>query len=234
VAEAIVVQAALKPEIIELTPEFAADLLASAKRNRPVSPKLVKSYARDMAEDRWSLNGETIKVNKQGLMFDGKHRCMACIEAGRPVRVLIVWDAEEENVDTGRPRTYADILAMDGVAYARQLSAAVNQVTVWMDGGRPGLSASYRATTAEKDQILTDNPGILNSVIRVNQLRTKIPVQPSVLALCHWLFTSISPGEAEQFFLDLSSGAGMEDGDPVLTLRNRIIRERLNRRGAMN
>lgn len=224
----------MRTEIINLTPAMAEDLLAHAAANRKPSRKLVAAYSRDITEGRWTLNGESVKVNPQGQMFDGKHRCLAVVAAGAPITTAIAWDADEDNVDMGRPRTYGDALAINGVSNARNLAAAIMVITAWLRGYRPGSSGNFKATFAEKDKTLADHPEILASVRRVNSLKADIPVPPSVLALCHWLFSAISADEADEFLENVAMGAGLEYGNAALTLRNRLIRDRLARRGALS
>jgi hypothetical protein len=224
----------IKTETIELTPEMAVDLLASAAQNRNPSRKLVSAYTRDIEEGRWTLNGESVKVNTGGQMFDGKHRCLAVVAAGKPITTVIAWDADEENVDVGRPRTYSDTLAIAGMPSSRNLGAAVTAITVWQAGGRPGIVGQFRPTVTEKNKTLSEHPEIPEIVRIVNVLRPHIPVAPSILSLCYWLFNRISPEETQGFMEDVAGGAGLEEGNAALTLRNRLVKEWLARRGPLN
>jgi hypothetical protein len=224
----------MRTETIELTPELAEKLLGGAAANRHASPKLVLAYSRDVKEGRWTLNGESVKVNAAGQMFDGRHRCLAVVAAKTSIMTAIAWDADEDNVDMGRPRSYGDTLAITGAPNARNLGAAVTAVTNWLAGYRPGLAGSFKSTFAEKDKILADHPEILFSVQRANAVKTSIPVSPSILALCHWLFSAISPDEANEFMGNVAHGVALEAGNAALTLRNRLIKDRLTRRGSLS
>jgi len=142
--------------------------------------------------------------------------------------------ADPRNVDMGRPRTYGDTLAISGQAHARNLAAAINAATLWEKGLRPGLARRYKTTFAEKEKTFADHPEILESVRFISSIRRDIPVAPSVLALGHWLFDAIARDDAAQFFVDVASGAGLDYGNAALTLRNRLISDRLKRRGALD
>jgi alkylated DNA nucleotide flippase Atl1 len=226
----------MKLEIAELTPELAEKLLGSAAPNRHPSYKMVKAYARDMAEGRWTLNGETIKVNRHGQLFDGKHRCLAVVESGITIQAVIVYDAEEDNVDSGRPRSYGDVLAMAGEPNARNYAAVIKAVAAWEEGLRPAgrASGSKVFTFQEKEEIRLKYPEIADTVRVAGMVKAHIPVAPSLLGLCHWLFSRIDPEDAADFMNNLADGVGLDEGNPVLTLRNRIFKDRLSHRGPLH
>ena len=224
----------LRTETIELTPEYAVRLLENPAPNRLTDQGRLASYARDIAEDRWTFNGETIKVNQAGQMFDGKHRCMAVVRAEKSIQTLIAWDAEEANVDMGRPRTYADVLSIGGARNSRNVAAAVRSITLWNNGSKPGLEGQYKPTLPELEQTLKSWPEITDILHKVNQVRPFIAAQPSVLALCYWLFTQAGSADlADKFFEDVAQGVGLSAGNAALTLRNRLTKEQLARRGAI-
>src|SRR5690242_317324 len=54
-----------------VTPALAVVMLASNEENRSVSDSYVAMYAQDMQAGRWLLNGENLKVSKDGLLNDG-------------------------------------------------------------------------------------------------------------------------------------------------------------------
>lgn len=69
----------MKIEIQEITPQKARTMLEMNTRNfRDVRPFRVDQYAKMMAEGRWELNGETIKI-ADNYLIDGQHRLLAAI-----------------------------------------------------------------------------------------------------------------------------------------------------------
>ena len=68
--------------ITKITPEMAKLTLSETnKKNRPFSSAKVIDYSKDMQNENWSLNGETIKFGSDGLLKDGQHRLEACVRA---------------------------------------------------------------------------------------------------------------------------------------------------------
>ncbi|MEH7879332.1 hypothetical protein V7799_17715 [Rhizobium laguerreae] len=68
---------ALKVKAVMVTPEMAENILAARGPNRNVSASVINKYARDMLAGRWQLNGQTIKISKDGQLLDGQHRLEA-------------------------------------------------------------------------------------------------------------------------------------------------------------
>lgn len=101
-----------------ITPKMAEDWLKTMVNNRPPSDSLVYELATSIQDGRWVLNGETIKFNSEGHLFDGQHRLLACMIAGKPFQSYVVRGIEDprafSTVDVGKLRTHGDIFAMTG------------------------------------------------------------------------------------------------------------------------
>jgi len=215
----------MRTEIIELTPELAAEWLANAATNRHPSPKSVSAMARDIAEERWTLNGESVKLNPAGQMFDGKHRCTAVVQAGRSIRTVVVFDADEMNVDMGRPRSYGDVLTMAGYANGRNLAGLITLITGWKRGLRPGFTQRVKFTLAERDKVLADHPEIEDAYREAARVAKDVLAPRAVIGLCIWLFDRIDPTVSREFLRDVATGVQLEEGNAALALRNRLQRE---------
>ena len=99
-----------------ISPEQAKKYLERNHANRNINEGRVTSYARDMKNGGWQLNGEAIKFNKSGELIDGQHRLTAIIRSGVPVTMCVIvgLDASISEVDRGKPRTTKDTLTIDG------------------------------------------------------------------------------------------------------------------------
>jgi hypothetical protein len=79
---------------------------------------LVARYAREIAAGRWKPNGETIKFTMDGVLLDGQHRLAAVALAGVGIETTVVWGLDPDcfdTIDSGRPRSAADMLAIQGI-----------------------------------------------------------------------------------------------------------------------
>lgn len=113
----------LKTKVIDLTPEIAKKYIAINTGNRRVSPELVSSYAEDMKKGRWHTNGEPIILSNDTLI-SGQHRCLAVIKSGVTLKDIIVVNTDDpEMIDTGRPRSAADLY---GISTYHSAMIAIN------------------------------------------------------------------------------------------------------------
>jgi hypothetical protein len=116
-------------KVFTITPMVAQALLRDYNfENRPKKPKAIARYADDMAAQRWSLTGDTIKFSAEKRLRDGQNRLMACVQAGAPFTTYIVFgvdDAAFDRMDQGRSRSGSDVLAIAGYTNTAALSGAV-------------------------------------------------------------------------------------------------------------
>jgi hypothetical protein len=108
----------LRCEVVEITPEIAAQWLALNRLNRPLRPGRVAEIATMMAAHQWEITGEAIKFGTDGLLLDGQHRLAAVIASGITIRSLVIWEVDTAArmfMDSGKARTLGDIVTMEGI-----------------------------------------------------------------------------------------------------------------------
>jgi hypothetical protein len=185
-----------------------------------------------MRRGEWELNGESIKVAEDGSLLDGQHRLHAVVESGKSIQVLVVRNlpaGAQDTVDTGRRRRLADILMVEGYTDASALAATVNILHRYRIGARLDYSQLNAPTPAQALSIVEAEPHIRDSV-RVGRNVTKVIGGPiGVFAALHLVFVETDPEPAEDFFTGLKSGAELDRRDPLLRLRNQIVRPRKDR-----
>jgi hypothetical protein len=185
-----------------------------------------------MKRGEWELNGESIKVAEDGSLLDGQHRLQAVVESGKSIQVLVVRNLPlraQDTVDTGRRRRLADILMVEGYTDASALAATVNILHRYRIGARLDYSQANAPTPAQALAIVQAEPQIRDSV-RVGRNVTKVIGGPiGVFAALHLVFIETDPEPAEDFFTSLKSGAELDRGDPLLRLRNQVVRPRKDR-----
>lgn len=216
--------------VADITPALARVMMARNEGNRKINDGLVTSYSRDMANDAWHMNGEPVIVSKDGLLNDGQHRCMAVIEADRTIPAIFVFGVERATrttVDQGRMRTAGDFLAMGGYTNTNALSAAAGYV--WQHANFNCLthSSRNRPTKGEIVGLIDTHPNIVKSLNKASVPGARTVGGYSMLAFCHWTFSRVSsPASADSFVEMLTGGAGLQNRDPILYVRNRLINER--------
>jgi len=102
----------MKAIVIIITSEQAKKWLeknsGGGKGNRKISQRQLNFLTESILRGQWVLNGETIKIGKDGSIIDGQHRLMAIVRSGMSIESLVVFDCDPEaynTIDKGRART---------------------------------------------------------------------------------------------------------------------------------
>lgn len=117
-----------------LTPELAELLLAINVGNRPQRSSRVRKFAEMMREGRWLLTHQGVAITADGILVDGQHRCLACVDAGVEVPMHFAFGCDPATfrvLDSGESRKALDSLAIAGHQCVTQLATCatlVNQI----------------------------------------------------------------------------------------------------------
>jgi hypothetical protein len=108
-------------KFMETIPEYDAEkarqvLQISDPHNRPIAPKTISDYSRDMLHEQWLDNGEAFKFSREGMLLDGHHRSHAIIKAALtnskifiPVTMIFGLSPEvRKTLDMGKVRSAGD------------------------------------------------------------------------------------------------------------------------------
>lgn len=220
-----------KVSVVAVSPETAQRWLDRNDNNRRIRPATVAQYARDMANGRWQITGESVKFNEDGVLLDGQHRLAAIVKAGVTVQLVVmrgIPDAAQRVMDTGRARTASDALTMKGERHSSTLAASARlALGVIADEPDPG---KYAPTHAEVEQFVTDNPDLRTAAEFASQVARRTDCPPAVVAYTFWAIARASDAQrAADFWVAAADKVGLRAGDPVIALTNRFAEARRNR-----
>ena len=232
-------------EIKTITPAMAVEFMARDAKNRLVRDDDVNTYARDMMANAWPVNGETIKIARNGDVLDGRHRLLACIRARAPFRTYIVTGLPPEaqdTIDCGIARTAGDQLGLHGEYQSKSLAAITRWAIRWAAGNRMRKGGAIKPSHSEIIGFVRVHPEIRDANRWAGNARGRYKsVRVSVYGIAWWLFTHVDGGvygelarhQAETFLEKVVTGADIGIGNPAYTLRERFRRawemdERLN------
>lgn len=228
-------------ETIELTPELAADFLANNDGNRKINQRLVNTLAADIANDRWQFNGETIKIAEDGQMNDGQHRCLAVIQAGKPVKTLLVRGVSRHSrfaTDMGTARNAGTFLEMAGVENANTIARVSALLlrreltgTVSNSHGGGGMAWSNALTRQKVIDFAYENMEELSTAVGViNDNACRKLSSSANIAFANLLLTRAGGiTKAHDFVEALQSGVNLDADSPIYLARERLIRERFEK-----
>lgn len=209
----------MRVEVKTITPSEAARILENNPKNRAIRRFHVDKIARDMKAGRWQLNGDAIRINCDGSLIDGQHRLTACVLADVPFQTLVVSGLPatvRATIDGGAKRSHGDRLAMDGVSYSTNVSAALRIMSGLATGWTVG-----RNSDTELDAILAKHPGVIESARVTFAAFEKISAK---LCAIHYIGTYLGYGDdADAFVKVFKNGVPTYSGDAAHTLRERMI-----------
>jgi hypothetical protein len=230
----------LKVETI--TPKIARTLLERNTSNRKVTQNHVAFLAKQMDDDRWVLNGESIKVSKTGALLDGQHRLMAVIKSGKNIRSVIARGIEDNTfttIDIGKNRSAGDVLSVAGFLRPGPTAAVAKLILTYKDGynfkiytktgsnsggGASGIRSGRTKITNAEVLEFCEQTDLLPYIVRGESAYQKCRLlAPAEFGFFYYIFSEIDADDAEIFMNKFASGAGLEANEPVLVLRNRLI-----------
>ncbi len=218
----------IETTIATITPSRAREWLAMNIGNRHPARTSVDCYAEDMAKGRWELNGDAIKFNGDGTLLDGQQRLMACVQARKSFKSVVVRNLRskaQETMDTGRRRSLSDVLAMRGVPHATFVSGMVTTLirikTKEAHGTRISTRHGLEITDRHKD-----------GLVEVARLAGASPhimgPRPCSVAAIYYIGDYLMGDEAYAlaFMQAFKTGESTYVHDAAIALRERLIRLR--------
>ena len=232
------VPAALPPGVermtVRLTGTLATELLNANPENRRLDQTLAKTYSRQMlSPDGWPYIGDPLRVDKNGKFLDGQHRAraveLACQKNPHFFLVIdLITGLEPEtraNMDVGRRRSSSDEIHMRGIKNSGTCSSAARLLMRW-DGYRI-LPDSFTPASPEIVKYVWENQDVLERSAGIGySAHIQMYCKPSVATAFHFRASAIDAARADEFFHFLRTGENMGAGNPILTFRNKIIRQR--------
>lgn len=211
-----------------LTADSIVTLLHSANesRNRHVSMGHVQKLSRDMSEGHWKWTGDPIQLDDDGFVRNGQHRLLAVIHSGTTQEFSVVRGLDPTAqlvIDVGRPRSVASQLHLIGVSNATMATAIANVLLRWRAGKL--MVSTYVPSTMEVHALVDkedDIPEAIRYITRARKELKRVPLGALGAAFVEGGY--IDREKRDEFFNRLVTGADLAAGNPILVLRNTILR----------
>lgn len=116
----------MKAQIVNISPQVAENYLKANKNNRTVDERKVSFYTSQMELGEWVENGESIIIDINGDLKDGQHRLLSIIKAKKTFRIPVITQVATNvmaTIDTGKNRSIADILHLEGFKYPSPMAS---------------------------------------------------------------------------------------------------------------
>lgn len=225
----VVNRSGVKMELRSFTPAQAAEILEERnyEDNRKISRPWVSYLARQMKKGLWRLNGEALIFDRKDHLLNGQHRLSAVVESGKTVTFPIFVGADTHSfttMDQGRNRSAGQVFGMQGEKHGFLLAALCRKVYCWEIEGH--LGGKHKISPDELREVLDTHEELKISAEIGKKINSEVPVDGSMVAFAHWLFSKSSKKKANAFFETLETSMASYKGDPAIVLRRRFFRER--------
>ena len=213
--------------LTKISPEQAAELLESGGQNRRLNESQVERFATDMLAGNWrsAETAETIKLATGGALHDGQHRLAAVVRSGKPQMFWVarnVPTAAIEMVDTGRSRSFSDVLTMQGGNSSASRRLAATLKWVWHYEHDSALTSGRAVSHAELKRTLEEHPGAEGAVEKAYSSNEITP--QSILAFVYTLAREKKPRKADEWLEAVQEGANIGRSHPAFVLRRKFRR----------
>ena len=206
--------------------------------NRKPMKATVDAYTCDILDNDFSLTGDSVTINKNGGLENGQHRLAAVVQANEHIAnelgvtienlpednqvtipLLLAWGLPPNTIkktDMGKSRTKTNlskILGMD-----MQVQAQSKKLVKSLE------RYSYKKVVSVRDQKAVIDELGSKFIPVIDLLRNGVnghKYGPVKDALCE--FACHYPEKAKEFTEKLVTGTDLQEGNPVLLLRNHIL-----------
>jgi len=186
-----------------ITPDMATAMLARNTKNRKPNKADIAEWTKVLRGGRWRYTHQGVAFDVDGRLQDGQHRLSAIVEAGIAAEMLVAVGMPPDNfsvIDTGRRRSAAQVLAMDGAVYASWMATATRHLYLYEVWGSALLDHVYERVG--NDLILDayaklDGDTFVEACRNGQRLRREIGVAPTGVAAALYLIgQAVGPGNS--------------------------------------
>lgn len=220
-----------------ITPEIAQRWLdLYNKKNRPPRKSAKADLVGIIRRGEYHYNGEPLAFCRDdempnGMrMVNGQHTCGAVVESGISIQKRVETGLDPIaflTYDRHSARTNGDALYQAQETNYNAVAAAVTWLWRWE---QKKLELNRTPSPEQVIAVLDRHPGVRESVAFTrNSGWLKTYGGGSVSSFTHYVGSTIDREASDRFFDQLSSGAGMTEGSPVLLLRDRLVFNRASK-----
>lgn len=227
----------LSSYFLHVTPEIAEDMMARntdySYRNRPIASNTIKRYEKALLENRWRLTGEPIIFSEDGVLLNGQHRLIACINTGESFRTLVVFGISRDAfkfMDRGLKRNVSHVFAIEGIPNATLMAACVSWLDRIHNSNGFNRGAARRPENEQFIDIYDDHKDLQNSAWVSNKISKEGEklVSPALMTTLHYLFAKKDREEADNFMRKVITGIGItEEKEPENLIRKWLMKDNI-------
>lgn len=206
---------------VYVTPKMAIAMLVKNINNRPLDINHVRGLKAAVENGEWLENGDTISFNYRGELTNGQHRLSMVVMTNIAQWFIIVEGLSADafpTIDTGKPRTGADIVGMLGAKNRKEVAAVLRNIHAYETYG------DFRYVKFSHTQLVKKFHNIdaefLNQCLSVAIKTKKSYHMPTLMAAIGFVCGKDNFTKFEDFTTKLRTGMGYSsEADPARALR---------------
>jgi len=217
----------IKTRIELITPERARCILNQNTANRPLVKRNLENLKLAIKTGQWKMNGDTIRITKDGDLLDGQHRLMAIVETGIACESLIIEGLCNDvftTIDQGAVRTLGHMMALGGTKNYTATASIIPLLINYKSGIQPMRVAKNKTKEDllgfyDMQKQFVDEAAAFTTSSKI--LRSWF--SPAYLGFLYYTFCEINKYDADLFFDILKTGLQKDDKTQPIVLREKII-----------
>lgn len=226
-------------ELVAVTPEMAARYLRTMHSNRVTSKLDVSVMEANLREGTFYPDISPVFIDggdpalELDRAWDGKHRFEAIVNTRVPAWLLFVRGVTEEAsryADTGRKRTFADSLKIEGVQDYRRQAVLARYMALYTHYGMEAIQQPNRyAVTQDNKHDWVAAPGIIEASHIGAGMYRALKANEHTVAFAAYVsgggreaYEAGKPLDPDGFWAKVRSGEG-KIGEPSFTLHNWLL-----------
>lgn len=229
----------MKAQVVNLSPMVAKNILQKNIGNRSFDEKRVNEYSRAMKLGHWKENGESIIIDKNGIVKDGQHRLMAIIKANKNYNVVVVSDVDPnvmQTIDIGKNRSLKDVLDINGVKNTSHVSSIILKIFNYKLNNKAtyaGTSGNLKMTNSDGLSFYYDNKEELDELtkiaVKIYGRQTYKLLGVSDIGLYHYIVYGFRQNEVADAFLNNLCGVINNNKNATSWLNKKIWNAKKNK-----
>ena len=206
-----------------VTPEDAQKILRGNTINRTIRASWVSTLARAIKAGDWNTTHQGIAIATDGTLLDGQHRLMAIIEANKAVKMMVTTGMDRDvfrHIDGGKSRATKDRIKLcEDQAINARCCSLVNAFLRSAKGRMTPTIDDVENVFLEMSDSFLYVASAYGSPVK---LVTLMPVGAALVGFHHKHADSAVTATEH-----LLTGRMMDEGNPMLTLREALLGQRL-------
>lgn len=214
----------IRSQIRTVTPEDARELLKHNTDNRALRQSWVDQLAGMIKDGKWASTHQGIAIADSRRILDGQHRLHAIVQAGVPVEIMVTTGLSEDVyrwIDAGKSRTAADRIHLLNDPHYNRIACSLCSTF-----NRSALS-TQAPTVDDIEKVFLEMTDSVTYVASCWARRVRAVCLMSVGAALVG-YHHKRPDQAVEACEMLLTGQRMEEGHPILALREACIAGRLS------